>query len=92
MSSIEVGELGGIAIGSTIVLNVFVAGPISGASMNPARTLGPAIVMNNYKGLWVYIAGPLIGALAGSLSYNFLRASDKPQDEQTTKAPSFLSN
>ncbi|XP_022728195.1 probable aquaporin NIP-type [Durio zibethinus] len=50
-----VGQLGGVAIGMTIMLNVFVAGPISGASMNPARSMGPAIVKHVYKGLWLYI-------------------------------------
>uniref|UniRef100_A0A7C9EK20 Uncharacterized protein n=1 Tax=Opuntia streptacantha TaxID=393608 RepID=A0A7C9EK20_OPUST len=52
------GEFAGVAVGMTIMLNVFVAGPISGASMNPARTLGPAIVKNNYRGIWVYFLGP----------------------------------
>ncbi|CAA6673123.1 unnamed protein product [Spirodela intermedia] len=56
-----IGELAGIAVGSTITLNVFVAGPISGASMNPARSLGPAIVMHNYKGIWVYLVAPSLG-------------------------------
>ncbi|KAH7848073.1 hypothetical protein Vadar_033520 [Vaccinium darrowii] len=60
-----IGELAGLAVGSTIMLNVFVAGPISGASMNPARSIGPAIVKHVYKGLWVYIVGPLLGAIAG---------------------------
>ncbi|KAL0898548.1 hypothetical protein Bca101_082509 [Brassica carinata] len=60
-----VGELAGIAVGMTIMLNVFVAGPVSGASMNPARSLGPAIVMGVYDGLWIYIVGPLVGIMAG---------------------------
>ncbi|CAA7057769.1 unnamed protein product [Microthlaspi erraticum] len=59
-----IGELAGIAVGMTIVLNVFVAGPISGASMNPARSLEPAIVMGKYKGIWVYMVGPIIGIMA----------------------------
>lgn len=52
--------------------------PISGASMNPARTLGPAIVSNQYKGLWVYMLGPIAGAVAGAWAYNVIRFTDKP--------------
>ncbi|KAF3444354.1 hypothetical protein FNV43_RR14045 [Rhamnella rubrinervis] len=48
-----IGEMAGIAVGMTILLNVFVAGRISGASMNPARSIGPAIVKHVYKGLWI---------------------------------------
>ncbi|KAH7845906.1 hypothetical protein Vadar_007284 [Vaccinium darrowii] len=76
-----IGELAGLAIGSTIMLNVFVAGPISGASMNPARSIGPAIVRHVYKGLWVYIVGPLLGAIAGGFTYNLIRHTDKPLGE-----------
>ncbi|XP_059297748.1 probable aquaporin NIP-type [Lycium ferocissimum] len=73
-----VGQLGGLAVGMTITLNVFVAGPISGASMNPARSIGPAIVKHVYKGLWVYIVGPVIGTVAGAFVYNLIRFTDKP--------------
>ncbi|KAL7594913.1 aquaporin NIP1-1 [Lactuca sativa] len=73
-----IGELAGLAIGSTILLNAMFAGPISGASMNPARTLGPAIVSNQYKGLWVYMLGPIAGAVAGAWAYNVIRFTDKP--------------
>ncbi|CAH1453444.1 unnamed protein product [Lactuca virosa] len=73
-----IGELAGLAIGSTILLNAMFAGPISGASMNPARTLGPAIVSNQYKGLWVYMLGPIVGAVAGAWAYNVIRFTDKP--------------
>ncbi|KAG2315385.1 hypothetical protein Bca52824_018507 [Brassica carinata] len=51
-----IGELAGLAIGSTVLLNAIIAGPVSGASMNPGRSLGPAIVYNCYKGIWIYIA------------------------------------
>ncbi|XP_047316340.1 probable aquaporin NIP-type [Impatiens glandulifera] len=68
-----IGELGGMAVGMTITINVFVAGPISGASMNPARSLGPAFVKNIYKGIWVYILGPPIGTILGAFIYKFLR-------------------
>ncbi|CAN6471100.1 unnamed protein product [Victoria cruziana] len=84
-----IGELAGIAVGATILLNVLVAGPISGASMNPARSLGPAIVMGKYKGLWVYIVGPPVGTVFGAFAYNLVRLTDKPLRE-ITKTSSFL--
>lgn len=68
---------GGIAVGMTIMLNVFVGGPISGASMNPARSIGPALVKHNYKGLWAYIVGPIIGAIIGGFVYNLLKPTEK---------------
>ncbi|CAE6201899.1 unnamed protein product [Arabidopsis arenosa] len=71
------GELAGIAVGMTIILNVFVAGPISGASMNPARSLGPAIVMGRYKGIWVYIVGPFVGIFAGESKIHQVDALEK---------------
>eukprot|EP00249_Psilotum_nudum_P036185 c6529_g1_i1 orf=395-1303(-) len=73
-----VGELAGLAIGSTIALNALFAGPISGCSMNPARSIAPAIAANQYKSLWLYVVGPIIGATAGALSYNLIRLADKP--------------
>ncbi|PON46955.1 Major intrinsic protein [Parasponia andersonii] len=84
-----IGELAGLAVGSTVLLNVLFAGPISGASMNPARSLGPAIVHNQYKGLWIYLVSPTIGAIAGAWAYNLIRFTDKPLRE-ITKTGSFL--
>ncbi|WJX50561.1 hypothetical protein P8452_36847 [Trifolium repens] len=84
-----IGELAGIAVGMTIVVDVFIAGPVSGASMNPARTLGPAVVMHNYKGFWVYVLGPFIGAILGASAYNLIRFTDKPLRELSQTA-SFL--
>ncbi|GAV85529.1 MIP domain-containing protein [Cephalotus follicularis] len=85
----SIGELAGIAVGMTVILNVFVAGPVSGASMNPARSLGPAVVMRVYKGLWVYMAGPLCGTILGGFAYNLIRLTDKSLRE-ITKTGSFL--
>ncbi|EFJ36013.1 hypothetical protein SELMODRAFT_165578 [Selaginella moellendorffii] len=82
-----IGELAGLAIGATVGLNAIFAGPISGASMNPARSLGPAIAANNYSGLWVYIVGPTVGALAGACSYNMIRLPVKP--DELPRAASF---
>ena len=58
----EKGIMAGVAVGSTIMLECLVGGPVTGASMNPARSLGPAVVSGNYANIWIYIAGPLIGA------------------------------
>ncbi|KAL8249786.1 hypothetical protein R6Q59_006654 [Mikania micrantha] len=77
------GELAGIAIGMTILVNVLMAGPVSGASMNPARSLGPAIVMHEYKGIWIYMVGPMVGTIMGGFAYNLIRFTDKPLNEIT---------
>ena len=52
--------------------------PISGGSMNPARTIGPALASAYYNGIWIYMVGPVIGALLGAWSYSFIRVNDKP--------------
>jgi len=59
----EKGITAGIAIGSVIALEAMFAGPICGASMNPARSIAPAVVSGNLAHLWLYITGPLLGAL-----------------------------
>ncbi|KAF1888759.1 hypothetical protein Lal_00036801 [Lupinus albus] len=73
-----IGELAGVAVGSSVSIASIVAGPISGGSMNPARTLGPAIATVSYKGIWVYLVGPIIGALLGAWSYGAIEETDKP--------------
>ena len=59
----EKGILAGVAIGSVIALEAMFAGPISGASMNPARSLAPALLSWHLPSLWIYLAAPVIGAL-----------------------------
>ncbi len=59
----EKGITAGIAVGAVIGLEAMFAGPISGASMNPARSIAPALVSGNLQHLWLYIAGPVVGAL-----------------------------
>ena len=58
-----VGHNAAIAVGGTIILDGLFAAPVSGASMNPARSFGPAVVSGNLHDLWIYIAGPAIGAV-----------------------------
>ncbi|KAK7318853.1 hypothetical protein RJT34_03560 [Clitoria ternatea] len=84
-----VGEMAGLAIGSTIVLNALIAGQVSGASMNPARSLGPALVHNKYIGIWIYLLAPIIGALGGAWFYNILRYREKPMLCKITKSVLF---
>lgn len=59
----EKGLLAGVAVGAVIALEAMFAGPITGASMNPARSLAPAVVSGNLASLWVYLAAPVLGAL-----------------------------
>src|SRR5436189_5616862 len=58
----ERGMFAGLAIGSTVLLEAIFAGPICGASMNPARSLSPAIVSRHLEQLWIYIVAPIAGA------------------------------
>lgn len=68
-----VGQAAALAIGATVGLEALFAGPISGASMNPARSLGPALIGWHWTGQWVYLTAPLIGAAAAALTYRWLR-------------------
>jgi glycerol uptake facilitator-like aquaporin len=68
-----VGAAAAIAIGGTVGLDALFGGPITGASMNPARSLGPALVSGELHDLWIYIAGPLAGAIVGALAYQLVR-------------------
>ncbi|HEX2588376.1 MAG TPA: MIP family channel protein [Gaiellales bacterium] len=74
-----VGEAAAIAIGGTVGLDAMFGGPITGASMNPARSLGPAIAASDYSSIWVYLLAPLLGAAAAALTYQFLRG-EHPAD------------
>jgi len=68
-----VGQAAALAIGATVALEALFAGPISGASMNPARSLGPALVSGTWTALWVYLSAPFLGAIAGALLYRWMR-------------------
>lgn len=68
-----VGQAAAIAIGGTVALGALVGGPISGASMNPARSLGPALVSGDLSDLWIYVVAPPVGAIAAAVLYGSLR-------------------
>lgn len=62
----------GLAVGITIIVGALFIGPISGGSFNPARSIGPAIIANNYDHLWIYIISPIIGSLLAVLSFKMM--------------------
>ena len=68
-----VGAAAAIAIGATVGMDAIFGGPVTGASMNPARSLGPALASGTWTDLWVYIAGPLAGAALGASAYQLVR-------------------
>lgn len=72
-----VGQGAALAIGFTVLLEVMFAGPASGASMNPARSFGPALISGTWESQWIYYAGPLTGAVLGVLAYEALRRAEK---------------
>jgi aquaporin Z len=69
----QVGPIAAVGVGSYIVLAGLFGAPVSGASMNPARSLGPALVLGNWTAWWAYLAGPMIGALIAVGFANILR-------------------
>jgi aquaporin NIP len=73
----ETGMFAGIAIGSVILLEAMFAGPICGASMNPARSLAPAIASLHMEHLWLYLVAPTLGASSAILLYNYLKPEIK---------------
>ncbi len=68
-----VGAAAAIAIGGTVGLDALFGGPITGASMNPARSLGPALVSGELHDLWIYLLAPPLGAAIGALAYQLVR-------------------
>lgn len=69
----EMGSMAGIAIGGVVLLEALFAGPITGASMNPARSIAPAIISGELQHLWIYITAPIIGALLSIISWKILK-------------------
>ena len=68
-----IGATAAIAIGGTVALDSLFGGGATGASMNPARSFGPALVAGEWQDFWVYVIGPILGALAGAFAYELAR-------------------
>ena len=81
-----VGQAAALAIGATVGLEALFAGPISGASMNPARSLGPAIVSWTWTAQWVYLTAPFLGAAFAALTYRWLREASVHATEGNDEA------
>ncbi|KAK1418313.1 hypothetical protein QVD17_27456 [Tagetes erecta] len=74
----SVTQFSGFIVAVGIALGVLITGPISGGSMNPARSLGPAIVSFNYEGLWIYLTAPTLGAVCGAFMLRMLKPCVSP--------------
>lgn len=72
----EKGVTAGIAIGAVIALEAMFAGPVSGASMNPARSFAPALVSGHFEHLWIYLVAPPLGAVAAMFACRCIREKD----------------
>lgn len=80
-----VGAAAAIAIGGTVGLDALFGGPVTGASMNPARSLGPALLSGELRFLWLYLIAPPVGAALGALAYQLVRG-EQPRDPATEAA------
>lgn len=69
------GQMAGLAIGATVTMAALFGGPISGASMNPARSLGPALLAGEGSALWIYLVAPVVGAALGAAAYRVVRCT-----------------
>jgi aquaporin NIP len=72
-----VGAAAAIAIGGTVGLDALFGGPVTGASMNPARSFGPALAAGEWRDFWIYVVGPVAGAALGAAAYQLVRG-DRP--------------
>lgn len=72
-----VGQAAALAIGMTVGVAALFGGPLTGASLNPARSLGPAALAGVWDHFWLYLVGPCLGTVLGAFTYQFVRASTR---------------
>ncbi|PKA60515.1 Nodulin-26 [Apostasia shenzhenica] len=80
-------ELSGVAVGTAIFFCILVAGEITGASMNPARSLGPAIMTGNYSKIWIYVLSPVVGSVAAAAIFFVLLMPKNKEITDQDKQP-----
>jgi glycerol uptake facilitator-like aquaporin len=76
-----VGAAAAIAIGGTVALDSLYGGGVTGASKNPAGSLGPALAASSWADIWIYLVGPVVGALVGGALYQLVRHTDAAEDQ-----------
>ena len=69
----KAGQFAGMAIGLTLAFSILMGGPLTGASLNPARTLGPALLTGGLAEFWIYLVGPFAGGALAAAAYQFLK-------------------
>ncbi len=90
-------SIAGLVIGLAITMDICMGGGITGAAMNPARWFGPALLQGEWTAAWVYIVGPILGAVLAALLYTFVMLDDTEENKavalpQTADVPAASSN
>ena len=80
-----IGAAAAIAIGGTVALDSLFGGGVTGASMNPARSFGPALVAGEWQDFWIYVVGPLLGAVAAAFAYEVVRGGEPSTTKPTSE-------
>lgn len=75
-----VGAAAAIAIGGAVAMDALMGGPVTGASMNPARSFGPALASGEWNDFWIYVLAPIAGAAIGALAYQLVRGDRNPKE------------
>ncbi len=80
------GHMAGLSIGGAVCLGAFIGGPLTGGSMNPARSFAPALMYSQWDFHWLYWIAPMVGAALAALSYEFIRCeTQKDEDKKNAK-------
>jgi aquaporin NIP len=80
------GSMAGLAVGLTVAFDALMGGPLTGASMNPARSFGPALATGTWTGHWIYWVGPLVGCVVAAKAYRYLRTGEAHDSRSDARA------